>query len=304
MAPSTLECLAGLEPLTLGFDTPDAERRVAFAKWITDPAHPLTPRVIVNRLWQHHFGTGLVDTPSDFGFGGSLPTHPDLLEWLAAELVANSWSLKDLHRLICTSRTYRQQSFGVPGAAAATALDSDNRLLWRQNPRRLDAESVRDAILTASGCLNLEMFGPGYRDFDYEEAYAPVYTSITADAAPLWRRTIYRFIVRSTPSPFLTTLDCPSPANLTPVRLQTTTALQSLALLNNDFLLRQTEHFAARLRAATADSKEQIRLAFQLVFQRNPDDAEQAAALTLLTETDLMQFCRMLLNANEFITID
>ena len=304
VAPSALECLAGLEPLTLGFDTPDAERRVAFAEWITDPAHPLTPRVIVNRLWQHHFGTGLVDTPSDFGFGGSLPTHPDLLEWLAAELVANSWSLKDLHRLICTSRTYRQQSFGVPGAAAATALDSDNRLLWRQNPRRLDAESVRDAILTASGCLNLEMFGPGYRDFDYEEAYAPVYTSITADAAPLWRRTVYRFIVRSTPSPFLTTLDCPNPANLTPVRLQTTTALQSLALLNNDFLLRQTEHFAARLRAATADSKEQIRLAFQLVFQRNPDDAEQAAALTLLTETDLMQFCRMLLNANEFITID
>ncbi len=304
VAPGTLPCLAGLERPTLDSQSSDAERRQAFAHWVTDPANPLTPRVIANRLWQHHFGTGLVDTPSDFGLGGSLPSHPELLDWLAAELVSHHWSLKHVHRLICTSHAYRQQSHGVWGAPAATALDSDNRLLWRQNPRRLDAESIRDAVLSTSGCLNLEMYGPGYRDFDYEEAYAPVYTSITADAPPLWRRTIYRFIVRSTPSPFLTTLDCPNPANLTPVRLETTTALQSLALLNNDFLLRQAEHFSTRLREATADRDSRISLAFQLAFQREPDNAERTAARELIQETDLTQFCRMLFNANEFITFD
>jgi hypothetical protein len=260
--------------------------------------------VIINRVWQHHFGTGLIDTPSDFGLGGSLPSHPALLDWLASELVTHNWSLKHLHRLICTSHAYQQQSHLVEQATAAASIDSDNRLLWRQTPRRLDAESIRDAILTTSGCLNVEMFGPGYRDFDYEEAYAPVYTSITADAPELWRRTIYRFIVRSTPSPFLTTLDCPNPANLTPVRLQTTTALQSLALLNNDFLLRQAAHFATRLESVTADRDEQVRMAFQYAFQREPDDAEHHAAQRLITETDLRQFCRMLFNANEFITVD
>jgi hypothetical protein len=304
VSPATLRCLEGLDPLTLDESASDADRRIAFAGWVTHPANPLTPRVIVNRVWQHHFGTGLIDTPSDLGLGGSLPSHPALLDWLASELVTHNWSLKHLHRLICTSHAYQQQSHLVEQATAAASIDSDNRLLWRQTPRRLDAESIRDAILTTSGCLNVEMFGPGYRDFDYEEAYAPVYTSITADAPELWRRTIYRFIVRSTPSPFLTTLDCPNPANLTPVRLQTTTALQSLALLNNDFLLRQAAHFATRLESVTADRDEQVRLAFQYAFQREPDDAEHHAAQRLITETDLRQFCRMLFNANEFITVD
>lgn len=302
--PGSLDCLAGLEPLRLPASASDSERRIAFATWVTRSSNPLTPRVMVNRLWQQHFGTGLVDTPSDFGRGGSLPSHPELLDWLAAELVANDWSLKHIHRLICSSHTYRQKSHGIADSHEATAIDRDNRLLWRQNPRRLDAESIRDAVLATSGCLNPEMFGPGYRAFTYEEAYAPVYTPITADSPDLWRRTIYRFIVRSTPSPLLTTLDCPNPANLAPVRLETTTALQSLALLNNDFLLRQAEHFAALLAEQTTSPGDQARLGFQRAFQRAPDASEESAAVALITTTSLPQFCRMLLNANEFITID
>ena len=302
--PAALRCITNLSPQLVDAHASDAERRLAFATWISDAAHPLTARVIVNRLWQHHFGTGLVDTPSDFGLGGSMPSHPLLLDWLAAELVAHNWSLKHIHRLICTSQAYRRQSRCPELAATAQQHDTDNRLLWRQNPRRLDAESLRDATLAASGCLNLEMFGPGYRDFTYQEAYAPVYTYITADNPDLWRRTIYRFVVRSTPSQFLTTLDCPNPANLTPVRLQTTTPLQSLALLNNDFLLRQSAHFAALVQAEASEPLAQAQLGFARALQRPPDEIESRAAVDLINTTSLTQFCRMLLNTNEFVTID
>jgi hypothetical protein len=210
-----------------------------------------------------------------------------------------------MHRLICTSHAYRQRSVGVPGATAALAVDAENRLLWRQSPRRLDAESLRDATLTVSGCLNPVMHGPGYRDFDYEEAYAPVYRYVTPDRPELWRRSIYRFVVRSTPHSFLTTLDCPNPANLTPARLETTTALQSLALLNNDFMLRQAGHWAKRLeRDAGADPAAQVRRAYALALCRDPDEVERAAAVTLVQSAGLVQFCRMLFNANEFIYVD
>jgi hypothetical protein len=261
--------------------------------------------VVANRLWHHHFGTGLVDTPSDFGLGGGRPTHPELLDWLAAEIVARGWSLKALHRLVCTSHAYRQRSVGVPDAAAAIAVDADNRLLWRQSARRLDAESLRDATLAVSGSLNPERFGPGYRDFDYEEAYAPIYRYVTPDKPELWRRSIYRFVVRSTPHSFLTTLDCPNPANLTPARLETTTALQSLALLNNDFMLRQSGHWAKRLeREAGADAVAQVRRGYALALARAPDAAELAAAVALVRGHGLPQVCRMLLNTNEFLYID
>jgi len=305
VVPGTISALPGL-PTTFGdASTPEGERRRALAEWITSPRNPLTPRVIVNRLWHHHFGIGIVDTPSDFGLGGGRPSHPELLDWLAAEIVDRGWSLKSLHRLICTSRAYRQRSAGVPHAAAARAVDAGNRLLWRQSPRRLDAESLRDATLAVSGCLNAEMHGPGYRDFDYEEAYAPVYRYVTPDRPELWRRTIYRFVVRSTPHTFLTTLDCPNPANLTPARLETTTALQSLALLNNDFMLRQAGHWAARLeREAGTDPAAQVRRAYVLAFSRQPDESEIAAAVALVRSAGLAQFCRMLLNTNEFVHVD
>ena len=182
--------------------------------------------MIVNRLWHYHFGVGLVDTPSDFGLGGGLPSHPELLDWLAVRIQQDGWSLKSLHRLICLSATYRQASRRVAttevvaeGRDPGGTVDSSNRWLWRQNPRRLDAESLRDAVLTVSGQLNQRPFGPGYRDFEYQEEYAPVYKYIVADEPELWRRSVYRFVVRTTPDPFLTTLDCPNAANLTPARM-------------------------------------------------------------------------------------
>jgi cytochrome c553 len=305
VGPGTITAVAAL-PASFGDSaSPEGDRRRKLAAWITAAENPLTSRVIVNRLWHYHFGTGLVDTPSDFGIGGSRPSHAELLDWLATEIVDRGWSLKAMHRLICTSHAYRQRSIEVPEAAVALAVDADNRLLWRQSPRRLDAESLRDATLAVSGCLNPEMHGPGYRDFDYEEAYAPVYRYVTPDRPDLWRRSIYRFIVRSTPHSFLTTLDCPNPANLTPARLETTTALQSLALLNNDFMLRQAGRWAARLASeAGADPVAQVRRAYLLALSRVPDEAELAAAVTLVQTSGLAQFCRMLFNANEFVYVD
>jgi hypothetical protein len=305
VGPGTISAVPGLPTACGDGAASDGDRRKALADWITSPANPLTSRVIVNRLWHHHFGTGLVDTPSDFGLGGGKPSHPQLLDWLAAEIVDRGWSLKAMHRLICTSHAYRQRSVDVPGAAAATAIDADNRLLWRQNARRLDAESLRDATLAVTGCLNPAMEGPGYRDFTYTEASAPIYEYVTPDSPELWRRSIYRFIVRSTPHTFMATLDCPNPANLTPARLETTTALQSLALLNNDFMLRQAGHWAKRLeREAGADATAQIRRAFSLALAREPDDAELAAAVALVQSAGLPQLCRMLFNTNEFVTVD
>lgn len=302
--PGTLACLATLKPALGDAQSPEGPRRIALANWITDPANPLTRRVIVNRLWHHHFGVGLVDTPSDFGTGGGKPSHPELLDWLANELLARGWSLKAMHRLICTSSTYRQGSAAL-GADKARSIDAANRLLWRMNPRRLDAESLRDAVLAVSGNLNAEMFGPGYRDFDYTEEYAPVYKYITPDKPELWRRSIYRFVVRTTPQQFMTTLDCPNSANLTPARNVTTTALQSLALLNNDFMQKQSALFAARIEAeAGADITAQVSRAFALAFSRKPDAAELAAATALVQNHGLPQLCRMLLNADEFVYVD
>ncbi|MFM8470929.1 MAG: DUF1549 domain-containing protein, partial [Limisphaerales bacterium] len=226
---------------------PEGARRRALADWITHAGNPLTARVLVNRLWHHHFGQGLVATPSDFGLGGDHPSHPELLDWLAGEFRRSGWSVKHVHRLIVTSAAYRQRSSTVssgastPRAKADVAVpsypDSANRLLARQNPRRLDAESTRDAVLAVSGQLTLTAGGPGWRDFKYTEAYAPIYDYVTADTPELSRRSIYRFVVRTTPHRFLTTLDCPDPANLTPARTQTTTALQALTLINSEFML-------------------------------------------------------------------
>jgi hypothetical protein len=274
--------------------TPEHQRRRRLADWITAPTNPLTARVIVNRLWHHHFGQGLVTTPSDFGLGGDLPSHPELLDFLAHELIANGWRLKPLHRLIVTSKTYRQRSTSPPSA------DSANRLLARQNPRRLDAETLRDTVLAVSGQLNLQRGGPGFRDFHYTEAYAPIYDYTTPNTPEQWKRSIYRFIVRTTPHQFLTTLDCPDPANLTPARVQTTTALQALALSNNEFMLQQADFLAKRLQAETTSPTAAITRAFQLCFQRPPSQQELQAAQKL----DLFALCRTLMNANEFIYVD
>ncbi len=304
VTPGALACVASLKSALTDAKSSDGERRRALAEWITSPANPLTRRVIVNRLWHHHFGAGLVDTPSDFGAGGGKPSHPELLDWLATEFAAQRWSLKAMHRLICNSATYRQRSSSV-GMKNARNVDAGNRLLWRMNPRRLDAESLHDAVLAVSGKLNAEMFGPGYRDFDYVEEYAPVYQYITPDQPELWRRSIYRFVVRTTPPQFMTTLDFPNAANLTPARHVTTTALQSLALLNNDFMQRQSADFSDRVKAdAGSEIAAQIARAFALAFGRKPDAAEVNSASALVKSHGLTQLCRMLMNADEFVYVD
>jgi hypothetical protein len=277
--------------------TPEKQRRLALANWITHLKNPLTARVIVNRLWHHHFGQGLVTTPSDFGLGGDKPSHPELLDYLANELITHSWSLKHLHKLIVMSKAYRRTSFPTRSSRTnelenSFYADSSNRLLSHQNPRRLDAETLRDTVLAISGKLNPQRGGPGYRDFDYTEAYAPIYQYVTPDKPALWRRSIYRFIVRTTPHQFMTTLDCPDPANFTPARAQTTTALQALTLSNNEFMLQQARYLAER--AKTPER------AFQLCFQRDATQEEITAAKSL----DLFSLCRMLMNSNEFIYVD
>ncbi|MDP1586382.1 MAG: DUF1549 domain-containing protein, partial [Prosthecobacter sp.] len=316
--PGTLSLLRDLKPALGTLDASEGDRRKALATWITDPRNPLTRRVIVNRLWHWHFGQGIVNTPSDFGFGGGKPSHPELLDYLAEELLKSGWSLKHMHKLIVMSQTYRQRSMGVveewsddkmpkpQHSKTPSLLDSGNRLLWRQNPRRIEAEATRDFVLAISGKLNLQHTGgPGFTDFTYTEGYAPVYQHITADTPELWRRSIYRFVVRSTPQKFLTTLDCPDPANLTPARMTTTTALQSLALFNNDFILRQSRYFAERLqKEAGPDLAKQIHLAYALAFSREPTAEEQQLASDFIRDNDLFAFCRSLFNANEFVYVD
>jgi mono/diheme cytochrome c family protein len=276
--------------------------REALGAWITDPHNPLTPRVIANRLWHWAFGQGIVNTPSDFGLGGDRPSHPELLDWLAAQLGRRAGSLKAIWRLILTSETWKQDSRFVDGAEGV-AKDAGNRLLWRQNPRRLEAEAIRDSVLAVSGKLNLERGGPGFEDFEYKQAYAPIYSYVTADKPALWRRSIYRYRVRTTPDRFLTTLDCPDTANLTPKRLNTTTPLQSLALFNNDFMLRQSRYFAERL-AAEPDVETQVRRAFELAFARGPSAIELELSTYFIEAEGLFAFCRSLYNANEFVYVD
>jgi len=286
--------------------TPEGERRLVLANWITHPDNPLTARVIVNRLWHHHFGQGLVTTPSDFGLGGDTPSHRELLDFLARELITNRWSLKHIHKLIVMSDAYRQASYGINDSQTASQVDATNRLLWRQNPRRLDAETLRDTVLAVSGKLNLEPGGPGFRDFRYTEAYAPIYDYITPEQPDLWRRSIYRFVVRTSPHPLMTTLDCPDPANLTPVRPQTTTALQALAMSNNEFMLQQARHMATRIEQETDGQaiETAIGRAFELAFQRQPDGTELRAAKSLVAAQGLFALCRAMINANEFVYVD
>lgn len=319
LIPAAFSALAMLDSGLGTLDTREGERRAALARWITHPDNPLVRRVIVNRLWQWHFGTGLVDTPSDFGYGGGRPSHPELLDWLADELAKRNWSLKAMHRLIVTSETYKQSSrMGLqtrPDNATEsertglethpTKIDADNRLLWRQNPRRIEAEAIRDSVLFVSGKLNPKRGGRGFEDFRYQDAYAPIYTYVTADEPALWRRSIYRYIVRTTPDRFLTTLDCPDPANLTPKRLTTTTPLQSLALYNNDFMLRQARYFAERLgNEAGNDANAQVRRAFALTFGRQPSAEEDRIATDFVKQQGLFALCRSLLNSNEFLYVD
>jgi hypothetical protein len=292
---------AVLPALVLPAETPERERRIALARWIGDPANPLPARVMVNRVWHQHFGQGIVSTPSDFGFNGGPPSHPELLDWLAREYMAGGWRLKPLHRLIVTSATYRQSS---RLDARAQAIDNQDRLLWRMRPRRLEAESLRDAILTCSGRLDTAMGGPGYNIWEKNTNYVAVYQPRLELGPDTFRRMIYQFKPRSQQDPTFGAFDCPDAALVAPRRNSSTTALQALNLLNSRLVLQQAESFARRLRdEAGSDASRQAERGFALAFGRAPSAAERAAAAALINSHGAASFCRALYNANEFVFV-
>ncbi len=270
-------------------------------RWIADRANPLPARVMVNRVWHYHFGRGIVATPSDFGFNGAKPTHPELLDWLATVYVDAGWRLKPIHRLIVTSATYRQSSRVDP---KAQAVDRDNRLLWRMAPRRLEAESIRDAILASSGKLEERMGGPGYNVWEKNTNYVAIYKPRDELGGDALRRMVYQFKPRSQGDPTFAAFDCPDAALPVPRRNVSTTALQALNLLNSHFVIRQAAFFAVRLeKEAGMDPPRQTRLAFRLAFGREPSQGELAAAVSLVKSHGADALCRALYNANEFVYV-
>ena len=334
-------------------DAPEGERRAALARWITDPQNPLTWRSIVNRVWQYHFGRGLVETPNDFGRNGALPSHPELLDWLAADFRDHGGSLKRLHKQIVMSATWRQSSVAAnsPVAAegtrraifetgdrrpesgkektdrenqsairnpqsaiesarllpSAATIDANNSLLSHQNRRKLEAEAVRDSVLAASGKLDLTAGGPGWQDFVVEHPeHSPHYEYNLANPEDpkTWRRSIYRFIVRSQTQPWMTSLDCADPSIRVDKRNESLSALQALALLNNGFMLTQSRHFAERVQHEAPDLAAQIERAHLLTLGRAPTPAEGERLIAFAKTNGLPNLCRVLLNLNEFTFVD
>jgi mono/diheme cytochrome c family protein len=285
--------------LRLPAATPEQQRRIALAKWLADPANPLPARVLVNRLWQHHFGEGLVATPNDFGRNGAQPTNPALLDWLAAEFIRGGWSIKTMQRLIVTSAAWKQSSAPRPDGLAA---DAQGRLLWRFPPRRLEAESVRDEILAVSGSLDLRMGGPGFSVFAPNTNYVRVYDPKPEFGPAEWRRMIYVTKVRVAQDATFGSFDCPDAGQSQPVRARSTTALQALSLFNSGFVNQQAEILAARLtREAGDDLAKQTQRAFALTVQRAPTIEEAQVCALLAQEHGLPMLCRVLFNANEFL---
>ncbi len=309
-APAGLSALSvGGLPADFGLkpDAPEDQRRVALAKWLTDRRNPLTARVFVNRLWRHHFGRGIVDTPSDFGFAGDRPSHPKLLNYLAWRFMENGWKVKDIQRLIVTSATYRQQSRVVN--RAAEEIDPGNRLLWRTALRRLEGEVIRDAVLSISGALNPQIGGPSYRDVKVaggKMGKNAEFTVPTGEFTPeVNRRTIYRLWARSGGNPMLETLDCPDPCVMAPRRTETITPLQGLALLNNSLMENSARQFARRLRRDAGENvPRQIDLAYRLAFGRTPSKKEIALSAEFVSQQGLEPFCLVLFNANEFLFVN
>jgi hypothetical protein len=329
-APGALACV----PVTghrfkLADPSDEGSRRAALAAWVADEGNVLTWRSIVNRVWHYHFGRGLVDTPNDFGRMGSNPSHPELLDWLALWLQENGGSLKRLHRLIVTSAVYQQSSVGwaVPTKASAavltksgsdavlvgkahpTAIDGDNRYLWRMNRHRLDAESLHDAVLHISGALDARMGGPSVKQFIQTPGVHVTpnvdYLKFDADDPANHRRSVYRFVFRTLPDPFMDALDCPDASQWTPQRNVSVTALQALSMLNDKFIVRQSEHIAERVIVISGSGVEaQVRQAYRLIFHRPPAEDEKRAVMTYTERHGLANACRMLLNTNEFMFVD
>jgi hypothetical protein len=324
-----------------GPESSERRDRLALARWLTNPEHPLTARVMVNRLWQYHFGRGLVATPNDFGLRGERPTHPELLDWLACEFVDNGWSIKHIHRLLLLSSTYQQASRGR-GSEQAKRKDPDNRLLGRMNRRRLEGEALRDHVLATAGTLNRILGGPMVRVPLEPEVYDLIFTEgepdglwpVTPDVREHTRRSIYLYAKRNVRLPLLEAFDRPDTLTSCPVRPVSTFAPQALILMNGPLLQTQSKQFAARLlRECGANVDRQIERAYRLALARPPRNQErQMAHEFLVTQADLIRdrlrarqavglppevpdtvdpalaaalvdYCLALLNSNEFIYV-
>jgi mono/diheme cytochrome c family protein len=295
VAPALLSAL-GESKLTA--ETGEQERRRVLADWIASPENPLTARVMANRIWQGHFGTGLVETASDFGRMGTKPSHPDLLDWLAAEFIRTGWSIKQMHRLIVLSSTYRQSTRLQPEAAAR---DVDARLLWRYPSRRLDAETIRDSMLAVCGRLDQKMGGSGFDLFDKRGGLTG-FTPVESFQGDGLRRMIYAHKVRRERDAVFGAFDCPDAGQSTARRRESTTPIQALNLFNSRFTLDQADAFAARVtRDAGGDVDRQVRRAYQLALTRDPSEAEAADARAVVSGFGAATLCRVLLNCNEFL---
>jgi hypothetical protein len=303
VSPASIEVLAtAATPYALPADAPERERRLTLARWLVAKDNPLTPRVLANRLWHYHFGKGIVATTSDFGYMGEKPTHPELLDWLARQLIDGGWRLKRLHKLIVTSQTYQQASAYREDAAR---VDADSRLLWRFPPRRLAAEEIRDTILFVAGKLEEQGGGPGFRLYEYTRDNVATYTPLDRFGPDTYRRSIYHQNARASFVDVLTDFDAPDCAYSVSRRVATTTPSQALALMNHSFTIDMANAFAARVaeEAGSDGIANQVDRAFALAFGREPDPTERSAALALIAKHGLRAFCRAILNASELIYV-
>ena len=303
-----------LSPLPAGVNS--SGRRRALADWLASPTNPLTARVMVNRVWQHHFGRGIVRSTSNFGFAGTAPTHPELLDYLATQFVRNGWRLKPLHRMLMLSSTYRMSA---QADKKALARDPENDLVWRFDMRRLDAEEVRDSMLAVNGTLNDKRYGPDIYPTIPAEVLAgqsrPGYGWPTSPESEQTRRSVYIHIKRSLTVPLLASFDVADTDSACPVRFATTQPTQALTLLNSTFSNQQAALFAALLeKSAPGDAPAQVRLALSRTLQRPPTVAEVKRGLALIASLEkdpkvtphdaLCGFCLMTLNLNEFLYLD
>lgn len=289
--------------LHLTSKTPGAQRRAAFAKWITSPANPLTARVMVNRIWHHVFGTGIVSTTGDFGSAGAAPTHLQLLEWLSAEFTDPqvtgdvAWSMKSVIRLLVMSKAFRQSSAPTK---VGMASDAGTALLWRFPPKRIEAEVIRDSILLASGVLDQAIGGRGYRIHNVKKTYAQ-WEVLDNHGPDTWRRMLYQERMRRVDDGMFTAFDFPDCGQVRARRPVSTTPLQALNLMNSDFVISQSQRIAERAMSdAGNDQKKAVARCFELLLGRTPDADEIAASLELAAESGQSLVCRALINSNEF----
>jgi len=293
-------------------------RRLSLADWIASTNNPLTARVFVNRLWQSHFGEGLVATPNDFGLAGARPTHAELLDWLAGEFMRGGWSVKQMHKLIVMSGTYRQATVIADGEASrGEKTDRENNFLWRQNLKRLSAEQLRDAVLATAGTLRLDHRGgpPVWPDLPPEIAQSnPAFLDDNAEKTKAWYpspktnqnvRSVFLIQKRTVRVPFLETFDLPENTVSCPRRNESIVAPQALSLLNSELAVESARAFAERVNvAAGEDAARQVDWVFKFALQRRPADDERRAALDLLKSRSLAELCRALMNVNEFVWVD